>query len=75
MARCTVLPYFELEQGCSQEQPGFLLADGLANLQQVKNENSDLKQQIMYDLFQKRFRIRGLVLWNIHRYMNLWLIR
>ena len=23
MARCTVLPYFESEQGCSQEQPYF----------------------------------------------------
>ena len=26
MARCTVLPYFESEQGGSQEQPYFLLA-------------------------------------------------
>ena len=31
MERCTVLPYFESEQGCSQEQPYFLLASGHLN--------------------------------------------
>lgn len=37
----------------AKEDSDKAVADGLANLQQVKNENSDLNQQIMYDFSEK----------------------
>lgn len=37
----------------AKEDSDKAVADGLANLQQVKNENSELNQQIMYDFSEK----------------------